>query len=99
MPYVITWFQNEGTSEVRKNLRPIHLDHIIKNSHRIIASGGLFSDDGENYNGGLVILDTDAKQDAVDFIESDPFFINGIFSSYTINRWKKAIFDYQRISI
>ncbi|WP_027547835.1 YciI family protein [Bradyrhizobium sp. WSM2254] len=99
MPYVITWFQNEGTSEVRKTFRPIHLDHIINNAHRIIASGGLFSDNGDNYTGGLVILDTDIKQEAIDFIESDPFFINGIFSSYTIHRWKKAIFDYQRTSI
>lgn len=99
MPYVIRYTDNEGTVEKRKGLRPIHLEYMIANAHRVIASGGLFTDDGEGYNGGLIILDTDDRQEAVDFIENDPFFKNGIFSNYSVNRWKKAIFDYQRISI
>ena len=64
-----------------------------------IASGGIFSDDGKNPTGGLVILDTDSKDEAIAWIESDPFFLNKIFTSYTVHRWTKAIFDHKRISI
>ena len=99
MPYVIMFMHDHpGVSEQKKQLRPVHVEYVIKNSHRIIASGGLFPDDEEFPNGGLILLDTDVRQEAIDYIESDPFFLNGIFTKYTINRWRKFIFDYKRIS-
>jgi uncharacterized protein YciI len=99
MPYVIKFIDDEGTLEKRKRVRPVHLEYVISNAHRIIVSGGLFADDGESYNGGLIILDTDDKQEAIDYIENDPFFINAVFTTYTLNRFKKAIFDHKRITI
>lgn len=99
MPYVIKFIADEGTTERRKNIRPVHLEYVIANAHRIIASGGLFAEGDEFPNGGLIILDTDSKQEAIDYIENDPFYINKIFTTYTLNRFKKAIFDYKRISI
>jgi uncharacterized protein YciI len=99
MPYVIIWHQDEGMAEKRQQLRPVHLEHIIKSADRIIASGGIFGEDDKTFTGGLVILDTDLKDEAAAWIESDPFFINGIFTKYTLHRWTKAIFDHRRVSI
>lgn len=99
MPYVIKFIADEGTSEKRKRIRPVHLEYVIGNAHRIIASGGLFPDDDEFPNGGLIILDTESRQEAIAYIENDPFYLNKIFTTYTLNRFKKAIFDYKRISI
>ena len=99
MPYVIMFVDDPGVLERKKQLRPVHLEYVIQNAHRIIASGGLFPDDDDFPNGGLIILDTDARQEAIDYIENDPFFLNGIFSRYTINRWRKAVFDRKRVSI
>jgi uncharacterized protein len=99
MPYVIKFIADEGTTERRKKIRPVHLEYVIANAHRIIASGGLFAEDDNFPNGGLIILDTDSKQEAIDYIENDPFYLNKIFTTYTLNRFKKAIFDYKRISI
>jgi hypothetical protein len=33
----------------------------------------------------------------VEYIENDPFFKLGVFSAYTIRRWKKFIFDHRRV--
>ena len=35
--------------------------------------------------------------EAVDYIENDPFFKMGIFSSYSIRRWQKFILDHKRV--
>jgi uncharacterized protein len=99
MPYVIQFVDDPGVAEKKKQIRPIHLEYVIKNAHRIIASGGFFPDDDDFPIGGLIILDTESRQEAVDYIENDPFFLNGIFSQYTIKRFRKAIFDYKRITI
>ena len=98
MPYVIMFNDDLGTVEKKKQLRPVHLEYVIKNAHRIIASGGLFPDDDDFPNGGLIILDTDVRREAIDYIENDPFFRNGIFSKYTLNRYRNFIFDHQRAS-
>lgn len=95
MPFVITWFQDEGVTERRAQVRPVHLEHITQNADRIITSGGIFSDDGKSYTGGLLILDTDNRDEAISFIESDPFFLNRVFTTYTIHRWSKFIFDHK----
>ncbi|MNR41553.1 YciI-like protein [compost metagenome] len=69
-----------------------------KNAPRIIASGGLFPDDDDFPVGGLIILDTEERQEAVDYIENDPFYLNGIFTNYTIDKWRKFIFDHRRVN-
>ena len=97
MPYVIMFVDDPGVLEKKKQIRPVHVEYVLKNTYRIITSGGLFPDDDDFPNGGLIILDTEARQDAIDYIENDPFFLNGIFTKYTINRWRKFIFDYERI--
>jgi uncharacterized protein YciI len=98
MPYVIMFVDDPGVLERKKQHRPVHLEYVTSNAHRIIASGGLFPDDDDFPNGGLIILDTDARQEAIDYIENDPFFLNGIFSKYTLNRYRNFIFDYKRAS-
>ena len=98
MPYVITFVDDPDTDREKKSqLRPTHIDYVVGNAGRIIASGGLFPDDDDFPNGGLIILDVDNRNDAVAYIENDPFFMNGIFSTYTIRKWRKFIFDHKRV--
>ncbi len=98
MPYVITFHDDADVLERKKELRSVHLEYVDKNASRIIASGGLFPDDDDFPTGGLIILDTEKRSEAVDYIENDPFFINGVFSKYTIDRWRKFVFDHKRVN-
>lgn len=98
MPYVITFTDAPDTTREKKgSIRATHIDYVSSQAHRIIASGGLFPDDDDFPNGGLIILDVATRQEAVDYIEHDPFFLNGIFTSYTIHRWRKFVFDHRRV--
>jgi len=98
MPYVITFVDDPGTDRQRKSsLRSTHIDYVTRNAGRIIASGGLFPDADDFPNGGLIILDVEHRSDAVAYIENDPFFLNGIFSTYTIHRFRKFVFDGKRV--
>jgi uncharacterized protein YciI len=99
MAYAIMFVDDPDVLEKKRTIRAAHIQYVIANASRIIASGGFFPDDDDFPNGGLILLDTEIRQDAVDYIENDPFFLNGIFSTYTIRRWKKAVFDHQRVSI
>jgi uncharacterized protein YciI len=93
---VIKFHDNPGVVDRKKEIRPAHLQYVDANASRIIASGGLFPDDDDFPTGGLIILDAERRQEAVEYIENDPFFLNGIFSEYTIDRFRKFIFNYER---
>jgi uncharacterized protein YciI len=97
MPYVITFVDDPGVKEKKKQVRAVHIEHVERNAHRIITSGGFFPEDEDFPNGGLIILDVESRAEAVSYIESDPFFTNGIFSKYTIVKWRKFIFDHKRV--
>ena len=98
MPYVIMFSDAPGTDREKKSrVRQTHIDYVMKNVDRIITSGGFFPEGDDFPNGGLIILDVQTRQEAVDYIENDPFFLNGIFTSYTIQRFRKFIFDHQRV--
>ena len=98
MPYVISFVDAPNTDRAKKTaVRPTHIEYVTQNTDRIIASGGYFPDDGDFPNGGLIILDVDKREDAVSYIENDPFFLNGIFTEYTVKRFKKFIFDHKRV--
>jgi uncharacterized protein len=98
MPYAITFVDDPGIDKEKKSaLRAIHVEYVTRNADRIIASGGLFPDADDFPNGGLIILDVEDRNDAIAYIENDPFFLNGIFSTYTLHRWRKFIFDHRRV--
>jgi uncharacterized protein len=98
MPYAITFVDDPGTDRQKKaSVRQTHIDYVMSNAHRIVVSGGFFPDDGDFPDGGLIVLDVERRQDAVDYIENDPFFLAGVFSNYSIRRFKKFIFDHQRV--
>jgi uncharacterized protein YciI len=99
MPYVINFIDAPSTTKERKSaIRATHIDYVMSNADRIIVSGGLFPDNDDFPNGGLIILDVDTRKEAVDYIENDPFFLSGIFTTYTIHRFRKFIFDHKRVN-
>ncbi|KQS59491.1 hypothetical protein ASG39_19165 [Rhizobium sp. Leaf371] len=97
MAYAITFTDDMGVLERKKEIRQTHIDYVMQNAHRIIASGGFFPDEDDFPNGGLILLDTDVRQEAIDYIENDPFFREAIFTKYTIRRWKKFVFDHKHV--
>jgi uncharacterized protein len=99
MPFIITFHDAPGIDREKKSsIRAIHIDYVTRNADRIIVSGGTFPDDDDFPNGGVIILAVQTRKEAVAYIENDPFFLNGIFATYTIARFKEFIFDHRRVT-
>jgi uncharacterized protein YciI len=56
----------------------------------------VINDDGTGGHGGILIVDTDVRKEAEDFIAGDPFTKAGLFAKVTVSRWRKAYFNKQR---
>ncbi len=97
MPYAILTTDKPDSGALRAKVRDEHLKYLDANMHRLLAAGALTGDDGTGGHGGILIVDTDARKEAEDFIAGDPFTKAGLFQRVTVTRWRKAYFNKQRL--
>lgn len=97
MAYIIQTRYKEGSDQVVVESRPAHLQYLTDNIDRILAGGALLDDGGTSPHGGVIILDTDDRGEAEDFIANDPFNRAELFESVTVTRWRKAFFNFERL--
>lgn len=97
MAYIIETHYKDGSDDVFAECRPQHLEYLTENIDKILAGGALLDDDGTSPHGGVIILDTDDRKEAEDFIANDPFSRGGLFESVTVTRWRKAFFNFERL--
>lgn len=90
MPYIIETFDKPGTAELRKQLRPSHLDYLEQNKNLLLACGPKLQDDGVTSTGSLYIVDVESREEAQVFISGDPYTSGELFDRIEINRWRKA---------
>jgi uncharacterized protein YciI len=95
MPYVIQTFDKPGHADIRTANRRVHLDYLEKHKGKLLAAGAVLNDDGSTGEGGVLIVDTEERQAAEEFIANDPFTKAGLFAKVTVTRWRKAFFNFQ----
>ena len=96
MPYAIQTVDKPNSGALRAKVRDEHLKYLDANTHRLLAAGAVINDDGTGGHGGILIVDTDVRKEAEDFIAGDPFTKAGLFEKVTVTRWRKAYFNKQR---
>jgi uncharacterized protein YciI len=93
MPYAIITFDKPGSAAVRGDNRDRHLAYLKQNQHRLLAAGAMLHDDGGTGEGGVILLDTDVRDEAEAFIAADPYTQAALFEKVIVTRWRKAFFD------
>ena len=85
MPYAILTTDKPDHLRVRNENRPVHLEYLVTNQHRLPAQGG------------LTIIDTDDRSEAEAFIAGDRFPRASLFENVTVNRWRKAFSNFEKL--
>jgi len=68
MPYAIQTVDKPDSAALRAKVRDAHLKYLDANLHLLLAAGAVTSDDGTGGHGGILIVDTDVRKEAEDFI-------------------------------
>ncbi len=95
MPYAIQTFDKPGHAHLRTANRVVHLDYLEAHKGKLLAAGAMLLDDGATGEGGLLIVDTEERKVAEEFIANDPFTKAGLFAKVIVTRWRKAYFNFQ----
>lgn len=97
MPYVIQTKDKPGHLDLRNEHRTVHLEYLKANKHKLLAAGAVIDDDGTGGHGGIIIVDTEDRKEAEQFIANDPFTKAGLFETVNVTRWRKAFFNFEML--
>ena len=98
MAYLIRTYDKPDSAALRSATREAHLAWLEPYLEQILAGGGFLGEDDKPTSGGLIILDTDSREQAERFAADDPYARAGLFQKVEIVRWRKVIFDRQRVT-
>ena len=98
MPYMIATYDKPGHEHVRDRVRAAHLAFLEAHVDRVIAGGGLFTEDASSVIGGLLLFEGDTEEDARAFIAQDPFSHADLFERVEIVRWRPSFFEFARLA-
>ena len=93
MPFLIETWDKPNHQHVRQEAQDKHIAFLKANQIRLLACGAKLSDDGKSASGGLYIVDSQTREEAEQFIATDPFSRAGLFAEIRITRWRKAFLD------
>ena len=88
MAYLIVAYDHEGMEAEREQVRDGHRQYLAAQGKKLLASGALLADDGITIVGGVSLLDTDSREEAVRFEAEDPYAKAGIRREVRVIEWR-----------
>jgi len=88
MPFLITAYDHPNKEIEREEVRQAHRDYLASFGKRLLSSGALLDEAGENIVGGATLFDTDNREEALLFEAEDPYAKAGIRSKVRVTQWR-----------
>ena len=78
-------------SPIRNRLIDQHRAHMDADPIRVVASGPLMDDQGEQMVGSIIIVDCENRRTVDQVMVDEPFNVAGLYESLTINCWHQRV--------
>jgi uncharacterized protein YciI len=89
MLYVLICEDKPDSEELRKSVRPQHLEHL--QGYDVRFAGPMLADNEATMIGSIIVLEADDQAAAQTFAERDPYNHAGLFSNVTIRPFRQVV--------
>lgn len=84
MKFIITCVDAPGLADLRKQLRPSHLEYMIAAKDQIVFGGPVRTDDLSSTLGSVLVLEKGNRAAVEEFLRDEPYFKSGLFESVVV---------------
>lgn len=81
----------ENTQALREKTRPQHDEYWNARLQKLKLAGPILADDGSTRLGQVLVIDATDQQEARAIIDNDPFVKVGLFTGYTLQRFRVSV--------
>ncbi len=96
MYFVISCIDKEDHAEVRRQIRPAHLEYLESRRDSVKLAGPYVTEDNSAMTGSLIVVEAANMDAARAFASADPYAKAGLFASVDIRPWIWSIGDPER---
>jgi len=89
MLYCLICEDKPNSEDLRKSVRPQHLEHI--QSYDVRFAGPMLADNEETMIGSIIVLEADDQAKAQAFAGQDPYNQAGLFAKVTIRPFRQVV--------
>lgn len=89
MLYVLICEDKPDSEELRKSVRPAHLDFM--QSFDVRFAGPMMAHDEATMIGSIIVIEAPTREAAQAFADGDPYGAAGLFQTVTIRAFKQVI--------
>ena len=82
--------RDDGAAEIRKQVKPAHLDYLARFESKLVLGGAMLAEDGVGRTGSVLILNVGSLAEAEAFSRDEPFRKAGLFKSVKISRMRRG---------
>jgi uncharacterized protein YciI len=86
MLFIVSGRDHANGLEHRLEIRPGHRAYYESLGDDLILSGPYLDAAGEPI-GSMIVIRRDSQEAAEEFVNADPFVVEGVFDSVTVSRW------------
>lgn len=83
MQFLIMAYDGKDMLEKRMEVRPRHLENILKVKDRIITAGGLLDEEGK-MKGSAIILEAEDRKQVDEYLASEPYIIEKVWEKVEV---------------
>ncbi|CAH9017121.1 YciI family protein [Candidatus Nitrosacidococcus sp. I8] len=98
MLYAIVGQDRESSLELRRKIRPAHLDRIqtLKEEGRLVLAGPFPAIDAEDpgesgFTGSLIVAEFSSLEEAQAWANGDPFLLEGVYTQVMVKPFKHVL--------
>ncbi len=95
MLFIVRFTDDAAMLSVRTQYLAEHIDWLDANSSLILVAGSLRDEPDSDPIGATWIVDAPSRDDVIELIQTDPFWIHGLRQNVEIHFWSKAFPDRQ----
>ena len=89
MLYLLICTDKKNSEELRKKVRPDHLDYL--SDFDIKLAGPMLDDDETTMIGSIIMIECNSKEEAEAFAKEDPYNLAGLFEDVSVSAFRQAI--------
>ena len=89
MLYALICTDKENSEELRKTIRPDHLDYL--KNFNVKMAGPMLADDNSTMIGSIILIECNSKMEAEDFASGDPYKQAELFTKVSISGFRQSI--------
>ena len=85
MQFVIKAYDGAGKLERRMEVRPRHLENMVKINGKVICAGGLLDEEGK-MKGSLMVMEFESRAVLDDYLKSEPYITDGVWEKVDVEQ-------------